>query len=239
MPPSAVHTSSDRTDRRFALAALLALATLTLPHAGCVNTIVMASKLLKGDPTVKSPFEQITGVSLAGGKQQVVFVCTAPAALADEYDTLQDDVQEEVARRMRLRDIRVAEPDRVNTALQKTGGRFDGGALARALPDATYLLHVDIEHFSHREDSSPNLYRGRAHGSVFAYEVRRTQGSASPPVVAQVFLKGFKTEFPTSHPISRDEMPETVFRRRFLDGLSDVIGRTFYDVHTSDLVAQD
>jgi hypothetical protein len=54
-----------------------------------------------------------------------------------------------------------------------------------------------------------------------------------------VFEKEFRCEYPASHPVSRDTMSEKVFQRRFIDGLSDVLGRTFYDVKTSELIARD
>jgi hypothetical protein len=95
-----------------------------------------------------------------------------------------------------------------------------------------------VEEFSCRDVGSRELFKGRADGKIYAYEVRHTD-AAKPVAAVRVFEKEFRCEYPASHPISRDTMSEKVFQRRFIDGLSDLLGRTFYDVKTSELIAQD
>jgi hypothetical protein len=226
---------------RGATAAIVAC-LLLLSQCGCINTLVMAGKVFGGDPKVKSPFEQITGVSLAKSEHPVALVVSAPAVMAESFDTLQDDLQEEVIRRMKLRGVKVVDPDRVHGALQASrgggSGRFDPQAVARSVSDVAYVLHVDVEEFSCRDEGSRELFKGRADGKIYAYEVRHTD-AAKPVAAVRVFEKEFRCEYPASHPISRDTMSEKVFQRRFIDGLSDLLGRTFYDVKTSELIAQD
>jgi len=216
--------------RPFAVAFALAVVTA----AGCVNSMVMLGKVLKGDPMIPSAFEQRTSVDLVESQQRVVLVCTAPASITDQFDTIQLELQDEVTRQMRLRGLNVAKPDDVASVMEETAG-FDRDALAREMPDVDYIFHVDIERLSHTEPASPNLYRGRASGMVYGYEVRRKETGGSP-MVLQIFFQEFSTEYPSAHPIPADQVTDRTFATNFIEHLSGTIGQMVYDVPTSDLV---
>ncbi len=84
-------------------------------------------------------------------------------------------------------------------------------------------------------DNSPNLYRGRSKGRVVGYEVRGEEASRHS---VQVYDQQFSTQHPGTHPISADQMPKTVFIRRFIDKLADDLGHSFYSVRTGELFVQ-
>lgn len=199
--------------------------------AGCAQVAVLG-KIFYGDPRVTAAFEQITGESLQD-RARVALVCTAPESVQSEFDTLAIDLQEELIRRMSRRGIDVLPADEVSSVLDKNAGLFDAQLLAEEL-ELDYVLHVDVEQFSHRDAGSPNLLRGRSLGNVYGYAVRE---SSPGKQALQVFEREFRSEYPTSYPISVDQTPEKVFRRRFVDHLSDQVGRMFYDFRTSEAFA--
>jgi hypothetical protein len=224
-----------RNARRLRFAVVLLLSCISL--CGCINTSVMFGKALFGDPQVKSEFEQRTGISLVKDERKIAVICTAPSFVTAEFDGLQYDVQEEVTRRMRIRKLNVASDDDVISAMNGTGGRFDQDALAAALDDVDYIIHVDIESFTHTEDGTAKLYRGRSNGIIYAYEVDRGPDAIGGPRARKVFYQEFKTEYPkTQQPIPAEQMAARVFKQRCVDQLADVVGRTFYDVATSEMV---
>jgi hypothetical protein len=203
--------------------------------SGCVNMGVMAGKMLFGNPKATSAFEQRTGISLRKQKRKVAVICTAPTAILSEFDGLGFDVQEEVARRMRLKEISVASDDDVTDALNRAHGRFDKDVLAGALDDVEFIIHVDVEQFTATEDGNPGLYRGRASGVIYAYEVTRDLEKTARPRTDKVFFQEFNTTYPAAQPIAAENMSARVFHQKCVDQLAELVGRTFYDVDATDL----
>jgi hypothetical protein len=216
---------------RLACAAL----ALCLIGSGCINVGAMTAKVLMGNPKATSAFEQRTGISLKKEQLKVAVVCTAPSSVVAEFDGLEYDVQEEVTRRMRFRELNVASDDEVTDALNRTNGRFDKDTLATALADVNYILHVDVERFTHTEDGNPELYRSHTAGVVYAYEVLADQETAGRPRAIKVFFKEFDTRYPATQPILADNMSARVFQQKCVDDLAELVGRMFYDVETAEL----
>ena len=73
-------------------------------------------------------------------------------------------------RRMRVRGLDVVDSDLLIDAVDSSGGRFDEQAIAEAVPEVDYLLRIELTRFTAYEESSPNLFRGRAQGTVAGYE---------------------------------------------------------------------
>lgn len=214
-------------------AILLACCALLAVQAGCINVMAIAGKVLLGDPVVPSSFQRQTGVTLAEG-HTVGIACTAPASLTAEFDAMHFDVQEEVIRRMRVRGLDVVRSDKLISAMDSTGGRFNEQLIAQAVPGVEYLFHVELAQFTAHEEHSPTLYRGRARGTVQGYEVRRNAETGAAHTIP-VFQQDFAVEYPSSHPLSTDQMSRSAFVAHCTDEISSVIGRMFYDVPTSDL----
>lgn len=215
-------------------AAALCAVYLALGQSGCINSMVMAGKMLFGDTRVMSAFEQRTGVSLCKGDQQVALVCTAPPSALPEFGSFQVELQDEALLQLKMRGVQVLPTSQVATALGDSGGGFDRDAFARLLPGVNYIIHLDVERFSHTEPASPNLLRGRASGVAYAYEVHRADSDASRPRVVQVFFQEFDAEYPASHPVSTDQTSQRVFHRRFVEHLAKAVSRIFCDVPTQE-----
>jgi hypothetical protein len=185
-----------------------------------------------GDPKMTSVFEQRTAVSLEKTQKKVAVVCAAPASIAASFDTLQHDLQEEVVRRMQTSKLNVARSDDVINALESSGGVFDGDALAAALPDTDYIVHIDVEHCTMTEDATPDMYRGRANGVVYVYEVDRSGGPSGPRAL-QLFYENFNFQYPSTQPILSDQMSPRMFQSMFVDELAGTLARMFYDIRAS------
>ncbi|SFI17748.1 hypothetical protein [Planctomicrobium piriforme] len=204
------------------------------PQQGCINTLVMAGKVLMGDPTQKSGYEMATGTCLKKEEKRILIHCTAPATVAAGYDTLTSDVEEELIRRLKRHELKVLHPDVAAKTLDRLGGTFDPQALARDVKDMDIVFHVRVEQFSYKEESSPNFYRGNANGRIVGYEIRE-EGDSRHAV--QVFDQRFHATYPTTYPVAVDQTPQNVFIRRFIDHIADALGASFYDVNRSSLYA--
>ena len=206
----------------------------TAMQSGCINIGVMMGKVFFGDPLMTSVFEQRTGVSLEKTQKKIAVVCTAPASISGSFDALQHDLQDEVARKLKVRQLNVARSDEVINALESAGGQFERDAFAFALPDVDYIVHVDIERCTHTEDSSPDMYRGRANGIIYVYEVDRAAERSASPRVLQVFYQEFNSEYPGAQPVMADQMSTRIFQKKFVDSMAESIARTFYDLRASE-----
>jgi hypothetical protein len=222
------------TTRRRLCGGAAALCLCLCLQSGCINSLVMASKVLLGDPLQKSAFEQATSVSLKKSGKRILIYCSCPAFVQAGYDSLTGDIEEELTRRMKRHELIVLSGDRAAKVLDRLGGKFDPQTLAREIDDVDYIMHIEMEKFSYLEDSSPNLYRGNATGRIIGYEVR---DKGSNRTALQVFDQRFQATYPTTYPISVDQQPKNVFIRRFIDRVADSLGASFYDVNRSELYA--
>lgn len=209
---------------------LLLLVLLT--QSGCIQALVMANRIVFGDPKQKSAFEVATGVNLKEKNKRVMLHCSARSFISEEHGTLTVDLQEELIRRMKRRGLSVHSPDSAARVLDRHGGKFDPKVLAREIDDVDYIMHVEFATFSYMEPASPNLYRGNASGRVYGYEVR---GDGADRHTVKVFDQEFKTTYPSTHPVPFDQTPKNVFIRRFVNNLSDTLGMSFYEVRNSEL----
>ncbi|WP_437226349.1 hypothetical protein SH661x_004538 [Planctomicrobium sp. SH661] len=230
------HPPAFRPALRFTRKCLLVslAASLLFAQTGCINTMVMMTKVLLGDPVQISGFEQATGISLAKDKKSVLIYVSAPALVQEAFGTLTSDVEEELIRRMKRHEITVLHPDSAAKVLDRLGGTFDPQVLAREVKGCDYIMHIQLEKFSYKEESSPNFYRGNATGRIIGYEVRK-ETEANHAV--QVFEQAFRSSYPTTYPVAVDSTPKNVFIRRFIDRLADNLGAAFYTVNRSELYA--
>ena len=204
-------------------------ATLT----GC-SLFVMAGKMLIGDPQVRSAFKGQTGVDLVRDKKRVLVVCTAPAASSPEAASLRYDLVDMLTRRMKRAGIELIDGNRVATWMDRNGGYFDHPSELAANFDADYIVHVDVEQFTTREENSPTLYRGRTSGDVYAYAVVSDPGGKA---AHRVFSYHFNSHYPEHRPEpATDVSSERLFVRRCVERLSTQIAQMFYDHSASEAV---
>lgn len=214
---------------------VLALAVLLIgPQLGCIRTLVMVGKVLMGDPIQKSGFEMATGVSLEKSQKRILVHCSSLAFIAAENGTLTIDIQEELMRRMKRHRLDVLPSTACAKVLDRLGGTFDPQALAREIADVDYIIQIQIDKYRDREEASPNLYRGHVSGRIVGYEAR---GEGSSRHAVEIFNQQFQAMYPTTYPISVDQMPQNIFNRRFVEHVADSLGASFYDVSRSDLYA--
>ncbi len=208
---------------------LTAAVGLVLALSGC-SLFVMAGKALFGNPKVACEFRLQTGVDLTKGDKTLLVICTTPESVKSEVPSLQLDVVENIHRDLRQHGVRVVDSDKVASWIDESGGFFtDLNELAEEFqPD--YIAEVEIERLTFREENSPSMYRGRANGSVYVYEVVGEEGQRR---TYQVFVKEFMIEYPRHYPVSAHEMSEKIFQRRFIENLSHYLARIFYDYEPS------
>jgi hypothetical protein len=214
------------------LLAVLLCAGLT-QAAGCVNAGTMIGKTLFGDPHQAALFSQQTGCDLTDEEAEVAIVCTTSLTVSRDFDALHLDLQDELARRLRRREISVSDVNTVNDALAQMGGSFDANRISRAVPNARYLFHISIESVSIDVPNSTNLRQGKAHGVIRGYEVRG-DGAEGTVLAAQVFEHALRIEYP-HHPVPIEHLSEKLFLQQFIDTLTEEIGQVFYDVSIYDL----
>ena len=186
----------------------------------------MIGRVIFGDPKIPAAITAATGIDLEEQTHTVHLACTAPASVLQGYDALQLDLVDEVARRLRKREIPVTPPDDVAEAIDDLGGRFEPRQLASQFDDGL-LVHINIESFSLHEPNSPKMHRGATLGEVVGYEIRD-----DGPV--EVFRQEIRLEYPETHPIPEDRISDAMFQRKYLTRLSDEIGRRLYRFRVSD-----
>lgn len=213
------------------------LVVLLLSSSGCIRVMAIAGKMFIGDPKSVSRFESTTGVNLEEEQNGIIVHCTAPLNVIDTAETLPSDVEGELIRRMRLKKMALIDQNRVVEALDSHGGRYDTQVLMNEIPDARFLFEIRIERYSVREPHTPTMYHGRCSGTIVGYEFEgdvTDQKNSSPRRMAQVFEQEFDVDYP-GHPIPREQMSESSFRKKLVSELTLRLGNMFYDVTAKEL----
>ena len=220
-----------RTARRVGLAACLALAACTL--TGC-SLVIMANKMLFGDPVVASAFRRATGADLVKSGEKVLVVCSVPHAVKSRFEGAGYDIVQKVTRQLARQDIDVVDSNEVAEWMDNNGGMWDGPEeLARAF-ETDYIVHIDLRQFSYEEPNSPNMYRARFAGTVYGF---RVEGESDAKRAWEVFSYGYSMTHPATRPFSREEIPTPeVFLRTCVDRASIELAQLFYDHRLSDEV---
>jgi hypothetical protein len=214
--------------------ALLVIAGVVTLLSGC-SLFVMAGKMILGDPKVTSAFKQQTRVDLAKEQKRVLVVCTTPAALTPEAASIRYELLDLLTRRLKRAGIVLIDSNRVANWMDRNGGFFDHPSELAADFETDYIVHVDVERFTTREDNSPNLFRGTMSGSVLAYAV--TSDASGSKSAHRVFSGLFNSNYPQHSPIAAaDVSSERAFVRQCVDRLSTQIAQMFYDHPASEAI---
>lgn len=218
-----VHPRCRRPAAKRWLTGLLILLGLGL--SGC-SIGVMAGRLLTGDPKLPAAFRNMTKVDLTKGDHKVLVICSAPEFIQTNYSSLELDLIDGVTRRMKSQGVAVIEPDKVARWIDDRGGRWDSLTELADDFDADYIVRIDLETFTYREPNSPKLLRGSSSGLVTAYEVKQIGGKAT---TQQVFVNAFNSTYPNHMPVSEESRSEKVFRKEYLDRITEQLAQMFYD----------
>ena len=212
---------------------------LLLSSSGCIRVMALAGKMFIGDPEATSKFESTTGVKLAEEKNGIIIHCSAPLSVAEDAETLTSDVEGELIRRMKQKKMKIIDQNRVVDVLDTHGGQYDTAVLMSEIPDARYLFEIRIERYSIHEHHTPTMYRGRCSGTIVGFEFEGGDGGkhdTGPRRMAQVFEQEFNIEYPDGHPIPREQMSESIFRKKLVNQMTQRLGTMFYDVTSKELL---
>lgn len=194
-------------------------------QAGC-SLFVMAGKAVLGDTKVRCSFRQVTNIELPKSDKRVLILCSAPDSIKTEEPSLDFDLLDSIARRLKVRGVKVVSPDLVTSWLDDHGGRFDDLAELGEEFDADLIIHIDLVRFSYKEEHSPSLLRARVDGRVHAYEVLH---NGEDTHVASIFDQEFVSVYPDHHPVSIQRKSPAIFKQEYLTRLTVQLSQLFYD----------
>lgn len=143
-----------------------------LELSGC-SLFVMAGKMIQGDPVIGDEFKGHTGKSMCKSGRKVAVMCSTPEAVKSEFSSLDLDLAAEISRKLALHNIDVIKNHKVANWIDDHGGGDVNLQELGAGIDADLLVQVRLDHFDFREENSPDLFRGKARGSVVVYELVR------------------------------------------------------------------
>jgi len=205
------------------LAVALFAAVCVLVVSGC-SLGIMAGKMLFGDPHVTSEFAVQTGLKLEESDKQLLILCSAPHSIKLQSPSIEYDIIDGVARRLRVQNVNVIDPDKVADWMDENGQWDQMTDIAIPLK-ADYVAHLDLSTIRYREENSQNLYRGQADGYVYAYEIDDSDGN---PTAQEVFRREFKSTHPFA-PVPANSVSAEIFKKDYLDRLCGQLAMKFYD----------
>lgn len=206
--------------------------------SGCINAAALMSKMVIGDPKADSKFESTTGVDLQDEQDGIILHCSAPMAIADEADSLTSDIESDLIRRMKQKELTMIDQNRIVEVLDSRGGRYDTQVLIEEIPEARYLFEIMIERYQLHEPNTPNMYHGRCAGTIVGYEIETDPAGDpehGPRNLIRVFEQDFDVDYPNGHPVPIETMSKSAFRKKFVSQLTLRLGNIFYDVTTKEL----
>ncbi len=207
----------------------LATAGVVLANGGC-SLFVMAGKMILGNPVLPADFTAYTKIDLVKADEVSAVICTTPEGIRGDFPSLGVDLLAEISRRLKVENIKVADPHLVAKWVDDNNGELgDFSDLAQTV-DADIVNHTQIDTFAYKEENSPNLFRGRCSGAVMVWQVPTGEGKKKDVVMPakQIYSKAFNSIYPVHQPVSVDQMTATVFRRKYLTRVSEEICRLFY-----------
>jgi len=233
---------------------LLFVCACLLELSGC-SLFVMAGKMIQGDPMQPDDFKGWYGKSMAKSGKRVAVLCTTPESIKTEDSSLDINLLSEVSRQLARNEIDVIKPHKVAQWVDdQGGGEPDLKLLAQDL-GADLIIRIQLDSFRYHEDNSPNMFRGRATGMITVQEVVRSKTDAvkqksddkdlvenkksksrtdtdlpTGKVVGlrQVYSRNLNSIYPPHQPVSVEQMQLDVFRKKYLNRISDEISRLFY-----------
>ena len=245
----------DRAPFQRGLLIFVAGLLMTVSLSGC-SLGVMIGRVIFGDPLIVCEFQQYTGIKLPKSEKRVLILCTAPHTVRSNVSSIDVELLDGVARRLKVKKVDVVDPDRVATWLDDHGGMVDEEEFPELAKEmkANYIIHIELDEFDYKEENSPNLLRGRTTANLFAYEVHKlstqqdaenqqakseSENDLSHYQVQQIFTKEFVSVYPISHPKSLDQMSEKTFLKQYVDVLSLQLARVFHSYRNSDYYIPD
>ena len=215
--------------RRMRMVALLAVGSLLMSASAGCSLAIMAGKVLFGDPMTPSAFKISTGVDLRKDESRLLVLCSMPSWVEAENPSIEYDVVDGVARRLRRQGIEVVDPGDVGGWIDDHGTWDDPAEVAADL-DADFIAHIDFETLTYQVEKSPDLYQGKSRGTIFVYEVTDDRGE--PQAFDKMSLE-FDSQYPFGS-ISADQTSASMFKKQYLDRVCSQLALKFYDHRISE-----
>jgi hypothetical protein len=189
---------------------LLVSAAVVFSIAGCQSIAFTVAYLFTGldEPAECNKLKE----------KRVVVVCRQVASLQYVNGRVDQELAEQVAALLKknVSKITVVEPRKVNEWMDEneTGEGFT--EVGKAFK-ADMVVGIELERFSLLDNQS--LYQGRASATVKLHDCKTGE---------VMFRKSRQTVYPPHFPIQTSEMPERVFRERFIQVMAEQLGRYFF-----------
>jgi len=205
---------------------MLLVGLLVGTASGC-QIVIGVLMLFQGLPMLDADFEKATGHSLTEKGKKVIVLCTSPEKAKMEVTSLDVDIIAEVSRRLKAQEIELVDPNKVATYIDDNGGEVNESEIKEISKKfkADYVIFIELTDFGCQEANSPGLLRGHAQGriNVITYEKHDDIN-----LTKQIYNKPFDSKYPVHQPVSIEQTSLPVFRKQYLDRVSEEIARMFY-----------
>lgn len=224
--------TSDSLTRRGLLGRLLGLSCvwgMASSATGC-QILIGVLMMIKGRPLLDADFKTLTGRKMTEKGKKVIVLCTAPEKAKGDFSALDLDLIAEVSQRMKNQGIETLDPDKITDWLEEHPEELDETevvALGKKF-HADYVVQIVVDEFDYKEPNSPSLLRGRSSGSVTVTALDRAKNSKKI-TPKRIYNKPFESTFPIHQPVSAEQVSAPIFRKQYVDRLSDELARLFYD----------
>ena len=204
----------------------LGLLVAAMSICGC-NYAVGLGYLLGGPPSIEPEFDRATNKSLTDANVRVAVVCYAPTQLKWDNAEVDREIAEFVSHRLFSHKITVCRPERVRAWIDANPDWDKPEEIGEAV-EVTHVIFIDLSKYSLYEIDAPHLYRGRAEAVVNVVE-KQPSGDWET-----IFVKDLISVYPLAVPRPASQESFGTFKRKYLERLSEEIGRLFYEYYNGD-----
>ncbi len=202
------------------------LAVVALAGSGC-SYVVGLGYLLGGPPSIEPEFSRATNKSLTDADVKVAVACYAPKELQWDNAEVDHELAEFVAHRLHAHKVTVCRPDQVRAWISAHPDWDKPEEIGEGV-DVTHVIFIDLSKYSLYEHDAPHLYRGRAEAVINVVE-KQPDGDWE-----KIFVKELISVYPLAVPRPASQESFGTFKRKYLERLSEEIGRLFYEYYNGD-----
>ena len=193
---------------------------------GC-NYVVGLGYLLGGPPSIEPEFDRATNKSLGAKDVLVAVACYAPTELKWDNAEVDREIAEYVSHRLNQHKITVRRPEQVRAWIDANPDWDKPEEIGEGV-DATHVIFIDLSKFSLYEEDAAHLYRGRAEAVINVVE-KQPDGEWD-----EIFVDELISVYPLAVPRPASQESFGTFKRKYLERLSEEIGRHFYEYYNGD-----
>ena len=206
---------------------LVGITAAMLSVTGCLKEALFIGLLIGGPPSVEPDFDRWTKNSMTDKGVTVAIVCFAPKEILLNNFKVDQSLSKYVANRLYQHRIKVINPDRIFAWIDQNPNWERAVEIGEAF-GVTYVINIDLESYTLYEQNSANLYRGRSQAHVQVWEMD-DDGEGE-----KIYEKSLNSIYPLAAPRPTSQESLSTFRRKYLDRLSEEIGRLFYEHYNGD-----